>query len=106
MKENPVQAPTNSGKVCAVKGKRNNPKGCPFDPLWKTVRNKRAETTDGKSFTHSTSKLNEWGGGAVMVADKLFVDEMQIFPTTNHQNMLTESQSFKTSTAASRAGPP
>ena len=42
MKENPGQAPTNSGKVCAVKGKRKNSKDCPFDPLRKTVPNKRA----------------------------------------------------------------
>ena len=45
------------------------------------------------------------GGKAVIVADTLFVDEMQIFPTKNHQNMPTESESYKTSTAASRAGP-
>ena len=39
------------------------------------------------------------GGKAVIVADTLFVDEMQIFPTKNHQNMPTESESYKTSTA-------
>ena len=45
------------------------------------------------------------GKKAVMIADKLFVDGMQIFPTTN-QNMPTENQPYRTSTTDSRARPP